>query len=370
MSRLRRKAYVDLDPGFTQFWHADGTGGARLEGHDALLHGGREHRPPGLRRSRPAGIDWRPVRAAGGARGVAGRRRRRPGSLHDGRGLARARSARSSFDGRTYGLKVHEFRKVIELPRRVAAALRDRARHPSRRRARPRGARGATAGTSSTRARPSPGRSSSATTCRARAPSSRSRRASTWRRTAAGSATAPCATWPRAARRSCRTPASARTYPVGEGLLAFRDLDGGGRGRAADRRRLRAPPRAPRARSPRSTSTPTRCCPASSRRRAIERLTGGTGGRRGTGGRHAGTEHRADGRVPARADGRVRRDRGAVVRGAARETRPTQPSNLPPLALVGPGADGVRLHRGRVLAERHPRRCRRARSATPTGRST
>ena len=48
MSRLRRKAYVDLDPGFTQFWHADGTGGARLEGHDVLLHGGREHRPPGL----------------------------------------------------------------------------------------------------------------------------------------------------------------------------------------------------------------------------------------------------------------------------------------------------------------------------------
>src|SRR6188474_2395006 len=34
MRRLRRKAYVDLDPGFTQFWHADGTAGARLDGHD------------------------------------------------------------------------------------------------------------------------------------------------------------------------------------------------------------------------------------------------------------------------------------------------------------------------------------------------
>ena len=37
MSRLRRKAYVDLDPGFTQFWHADGTGGSRLEGHDVYF---------------------------------------------------------------------------------------------------------------------------------------------------------------------------------------------------------------------------------------------------------------------------------------------------------------------------------------------
>ena len=46
-------------------------------------------------------------------------------------------------DGHTYGLKVHEFRKVIELPARVAARLRDRARHLPRRRPRPRVAGGA-----------------------------------------------------------------------------------------------------------------------------------------------------------------------------------------------------------------------------------
>ena len=43
--RVRRKAYVDLDPGFTQFWHADGTAGAlgiaggtlcKREGHEAV----------------------------------------------------------------------------------------------------------------------------------------------------------------------------------------------------------------------------------------------------------------------------------------------------------------------------------------------
>src|SRR5438128_7265614 len=32
--RPRLKAYVDLDPGFTQFWAANGNAGSRLEGHD------------------------------------------------------------------------------------------------------------------------------------------------------------------------------------------------------------------------------------------------------------------------------------------------------------------------------------------------
>jgi len=32
--RLRRKVYLDLDPGYTQFWYASGEAGARLDGHD------------------------------------------------------------------------------------------------------------------------------------------------------------------------------------------------------------------------------------------------------------------------------------------------------------------------------------------------
>ena len=88
MSRLRRKAYVDLDPGFTQFWHADGTGGRPRRARH-LLHGGREHRPPGLRRSRPAASTGRPVRPPVVLERLAGRRRRRRGALHHGRGMAR-----------------------------------------------------------------------------------------------------------------------------------------------------------------------------------------------------------------------------------------------------------------------------------------
>src|SRR3954447_5212655 len=34
MRRFRRRAYVDLDPGFTQFWEVAGNRGARLAGHD------------------------------------------------------------------------------------------------------------------------------------------------------------------------------------------------------------------------------------------------------------------------------------------------------------------------------------------------
>ena len=140
MSRLRRKAYVDLDPGFTQFWHADGTGGARLDGHDV-------HFTVGENIGRPdcpiptCGLEWKAVRASRGARGLAGRRRRRHGSVHDDRRMARAvrPGALRRAHLLTEGARVPQGDRVAAP---LAAAVRDRARHPSRRRARPRGARG------------------------------------------------------------------------------------------------------------------------------------------------------------------------------------------------------------------------------------
>lgn len=116
MQRLRRKAYVDLDPGYTQFWHADGTGGARLEGHDVYFTVGENIGRPecGIP---TCGLDWKAVRppavldewpvAAGGDQG-------RFTTIAAWRGAF----GPVYFDGRTYSLKVHEFRKVIELPRR------------------------------------------------------------------------------------------------------------------------------------------------------------------------------------------------------------------------------------------------------------
>jgi hypothetical protein len=113
--RLRRKAYVDLDPGFTQFWHADGWDG--LAGHDTYFTVGENIGRPGCDIP-TCGIEWHGVPppvvlgdwqpAPDGALGA----------------FTTVGAWRGSFgvierDGHTYGLKVHEFRKVMELPTKV-----------------------------------------------------------------------------------------------------------------------------------------------------------------------------------------------------------------------------------------------------------
>lgn len=55
----RRCAYVDVDPGFTQIW-ADGGGGARLEGHDAYFTVG-ENIGTAECPIPSAGLDWLPL---------------------------------------------------------------------------------------------------------------------------------------------------------------------------------------------------------------------------------------------------------------------------------------------------------------------
>jgi hypothetical protein len=117
MRRLRRKAYVDLDPGFTQFWHADGTGAFKLEGHDVYFTVGESIGRPECPIP-TCGLEWKAVRP--------------PVVLEDWPvsdhgdpdrfttvGAWRGAFGPVDFAGRTYSLKVHEFRKVIELPRRV-----------------------------------------------------------------------------------------------------------------------------------------------------------------------------------------------------------------------------------------------------------
>jgi hypothetical protein len=117
LSRFRRKIYIDIDPGFTQFWQAQGIGGARLEGHDAFYTIGENIGSDGCGIP-TSGIPWRPIRPPvvldhwpvvkkGG---------------HDR--FTTVASWRGPFgvvqhDGQTFGLKVHQFRKFAELPRRA-----------------------------------------------------------------------------------------------------------------------------------------------------------------------------------------------------------------------------------------------------------
>jgi hypothetical protein len=113
---FRRRVMVDIDPGFTQFWHQAGVAGANVEGHDVHFTIGELIGTPGCPVP-TGGIDWRPTR--------------QPVVLDDW-----PLTETSQFDrfttiatwrgpfgpvehgGRTYGLKVHEFRKFISLPRR------------------------------------------------------------------------------------------------------------------------------------------------------------------------------------------------------------------------------------------------------------
>jgi hypothetical protein len=120
LERLHRKAYVDVDPGFTQFWHTDASTGFALGGHDFYYTIG-ENIGAADCPIPTAGLQWRHIRqpvvlddwpAAGAGR---------PGRFTT---IASWRGAFGpvSCGGRTYGLKVHEFRKVLPLPRRVPAA--------------------------------------------------------------------------------------------------------------------------------------------------------------------------------------------------------------------------------------------------------
>lgn len=114
-SRFRRRAYVDIDPGYTQFWQAAGNPGARLAGHDVYFTIGENISRPGCPIP-SCGIEWRhirpPVVLAEWPADEPGKERR----------FTTVSSWRGPYGpvqskGNTYGLKVHEFRKLLELPR-------------------------------------------------------------------------------------------------------------------------------------------------------------------------------------------------------------------------------------------------------------
>jgi hypothetical protein len=112
--------YFDDDPGYTQFWHASGDAGARLGGHEFYYTIGLNVGAPDClvptggvpwRRTNPPVVldDW-PVAPAAAAHGPL-----RFTTVASWRGAYGA----ATFGGRTYGQKAHEFRTVIDLPRRA-----------------------------------------------------------------------------------------------------------------------------------------------------------------------------------------------------------------------------------------------------------
>lgn len=119
LERLPRRVFVDLDPGYTQIWHASGGDAAGLEGHELHFTVGANvgtatcDLPTG-------GIRWRPIRQPV----VLDRWLPSDGECDDFGGFTTVASWRGAYgrpvwEGRSYGLKAHEFRRFASLPQRT-----------------------------------------------------------------------------------------------------------------------------------------------------------------------------------------------------------------------------------------------------------
>ena len=116
LRRARLKAFIDIDPGFTQYWHAAGMAGANVDGHDVFFTIG-ENIGTAACPIPTNGVTWRPIRQpvvlddwpiAHGAT-----RCERFTTVANWRGTY----GRLEYGGRSFGQKAHEFRKFIDLPR-------------------------------------------------------------------------------------------------------------------------------------------------------------------------------------------------------------------------------------------------------------
>lgn len=119
LRRIRYKAYIDLDPGFTQFWHADARHAFRLKEHDAYLTVG--HNIGTSDCAIPTeGIPWRPIRQPVVLDEWPLMTQRVPFRFTT---IASWRGPYGVVEsqGRALGLKVHEFRRFLELPQHCAA---------------------------------------------------------------------------------------------------------------------------------------------------------------------------------------------------------------------------------------------------------
>lgn len=113
LAASRTKVYVDIDPGFTQFWHALGLREVHLQGHDHYFTIGENIGTPGC--PIPTGeIPWRPTRQPVVLDEWP------PAKPRDGDRFTTVATWRSpygpvEYEGRRYRLKHHEFRRFLQL---------------------------------------------------------------------------------------------------------------------------------------------------------------------------------------------------------------------------------------------------------------
>jgi len=113
LAAARRRVFLDIDPGFPQMWHALGLCDM-FAGHEAFLTVGRNVGRPGCTVP-SAGLRWIPVHPP-----VVSELW--PATDKTGEAFTGVASWRGPYDpvvyqGRTYGLRVHEFRRFSSVPR-------------------------------------------------------------------------------------------------------------------------------------------------------------------------------------------------------------------------------------------------------------
>lgn len=114
-SLVKQKAYVDLDPGFTQFWQASGTPAARLDGHDAYFTVGENIGSVDCGIP-TCGFAWKGIRQPVVLDDWPETAEVEPTAPFTTIASWRGALGRVSNGGKTYGVKAHEFRRFLELP--------------------------------------------------------------------------------------------------------------------------------------------------------------------------------------------------------------------------------------------------------------
>ena len=113
-SRFRKRVFIDLDPGYTQFWHAQGIAEEKLVDHHAYFTIGENIGRSGC--PIPTGdINWRAIRQPVVVDDWPVATATSPGRFTT---IASWRGpyGRITHDSTHFGLRVHEFRKFIALP--------------------------------------------------------------------------------------------------------------------------------------------------------------------------------------------------------------------------------------------------------------
>jgi hypothetical protein len=121
LERPRRRAYVDLDPGFTQVWHADPALPFELGGHDSYVTVGLNIGTGGSRIP-GGGIEWIPTLPPVVLEEWPATPVPRAPLRFTTVATWRSPYGQVQVDDRLAGLKHHEFRRFLELPEQVPEA--------------------------------------------------------------------------------------------------------------------------------------------------------------------------------------------------------------------------------------------------------